>query len=204
METKVEILKYSQFHWPGAVPFHIFKDLIYRENCSLDELYLDQVSLSMFNSKLPPIEVKNSSLKRLRLDDNNLTSLVAAHIAEGCKSLTSLDVNSDQISDLALFDKLLLGDDPKLQMLAIDCNPIRYEDFLLFLKMLPRMKSLSGLYNMKDLSILKSKTCRCALLEALWRNKSLERVCCYDDENDNEKFRSLLPVPCCWNRGGRR
>ncbi|CAJ1965775.1 unnamed protein product [Cylindrotheca closterium] len=233
LETKVTAFDYTQNDIPGMIPLHIFDDLICRDDCSLETLYLHRISIHPPSSKLPARIVKNLSLKALIMTQNGMTSSMAAHIAEGFKSLEHLNICDNQISDLAPFDKLLLGDNAKLEVLVLFANPISEKDFLVFLEKLPEMKSLRSLVlsgatflesGVTALPFLQSKVCRDALLNALWLNTTLENVHCHDDDgqddeseddeeddeedqdgdDDAELFRALLAVPLSLNRGGRR
>mmetsp|Transcript_30079 Transcript_30079/g.72196 ORF Transcript_30079/g.72196 Transcript_30079/m.72196 type:complete len:465 (-) Transcript_30079:288-1682(-) len=189
------------------LPVSSLKECLCRDDCNLEILALDHVSIEV---DVADFSQDNSSLTRLDLVDADLTCSQVVDICQLFKSLKSLDISYNPISDLTPLDTLLFREGYELESLELIIEGISEPTWIEFFQKLPRIKSLRNLGITFCPFDNHSEAFRACFLDALW-NSNLESVCFMDDDEDNEEvsqgfeeFRCQVSVPLGLNRGGRR
>lgn len=148
-------------------------------------------------------------MSNLDLVDADLACSEFVDITRLFKSLESVDMSFNPITDLTPLDKLLC-EGSELKRLEITLESVSESNWVEFLHKLPRMQSLRNLGISFRPFAEYSEALRASFLDALW-NSSIESVHFMDDEEDNsqvfrgfEEFRCQVSVPVSLNRRGRQ
>lgn len=178
-------------------------DILSHRFCELESLDLSCMDMPTGKWDDNQPTTINTSIKRVCLDDLYLQSTQLEWIGMSFDSIESLCMKNNDVNDLSQLDTLLVGDDTKLEILALDECKIDETSIIAFFRKLQRMTCIRRV-DLVGNPFLESNRWMGVLLENIQFNASLECITCFYEYELTEERRDFcfnLEVRLALNRG---
>ncbi|CAJ1950816.1 unnamed protein product [Cylindrotheca closterium] len=188
-------LRVSGGRQPTLLKEEVWVPTLCHQECTIEKVCLFGIK---FGTDYGEVMGQNTSVKELVIQSADLSFADTSKILYRFKSLVSVDLAFNNLGSISIFDNFLLGEEPTLESLNLECNNISEEDMMNFLTNLPKMKILRNL-QLNGNPILQSRSCMQAFKRAVCSNTAcLERAQYYSigyEEKDDAKGFGLNVLP---------